>query len=489
MTSKISKKTNSVSDQTEVGEVDFEEQFNVDETIKAFFKEHPSLHFRTMTHIFIDILKKLSTNLTETITSSTNQKILSLVSDIKRDISGFKYEVTAKLHDIKKEYIEDVKMIISNGHLTMTEKIQSIMDKNNEIILTKTNGIVNEVVPKTQEKYYSQLDATIKQMHQSINQETSKLANCLDKEDKDKEQEFVNLVDSQFNKMIVNLQQPIFSFIQSSEERTTGHVQQMREKMVLQQSAQELMNQELHQFLNKYQNNSSSKGNFSETEVQSLLEHIFPTDEIVRTTGETASGDFIVYRTDKKKPSILFENKNYDRKVSSEEVEKFKRDVQNKKIHGIFLSQNTNITYKSDYKIDIINGLIHIYLPNLNYNREKLQVAVDIVDNLSSAFELLQSHDMDVVHCTKEDIDDLLEMYNTFAKQKIMMMDNIKNFVKQISENIEEINMSIVRKILNKNGRCVEEDFKCKFCNFVGKNKGSVSAHMRTCKSNPDSAK
>ena len=46
-----------------------------DQTIIAFYKENPNLNFVTMNHIFIDILKKLSTNLNETITNNINHNL------------------------------------------------------------------------------------------------------------------------------------------------------------------------------------------------------------------------------------------------------------------------------------------------------------------------------------------------------------------------------------------------------------------------------
>jgi hypothetical protein len=51
-----------------------------DQTIIAFYKDNPNLNFVTMNHIFIDILKKLSTNLNETITNNINHHFHGFVN-------------------------------------------------------------------------------------------------------------------------------------------------------------------------------------------------------------------------------------------------------------------------------------------------------------------------------------------------------------------------------------------------------------------------
>jgi ligand-binding sensor domain-containing protein len=57
-------------------------------------------------------------------------------------------------------------------------------------------------------------------------------------------------------------------------------------------------------------------------------------------------------RKNKDKPTILFENKDYNRNVSTDEILKFERDIQKQQHHGIFISQKTPITFKDNFQID-----------------------------------------------------------------------------------------------------------------------------------------
>jgi hypothetical protein len=459
-----------------------------DQTIIAFYKENPNLNFVTMNHIFIDILKKLSTNLNETITNNINHKILSTLTDLSKDIMGFKQDITTKLHDTKKEYIDNVKLILENSTMTTNDKIQNILEKNSDAIVTKTTSIINEIVPKHNDKFFNQIEVSIRNLYDSINQDTNKLIENINKDDKNIT-EFVNNIDTKFNSMITSMQQPIFSFIQSSEERTSNNVQQIRDKITSQQLSQESLNFGVHEFLNKYKHNSSSKGNVSEYELYSILQIIFPSDEIIDCSGETSTCDYKVNRLNVKKPAILFENKDYSRSVTTEEIKKFERDLKQQKLHGIFISHKSNITYKEPFQIDIIDNLIHIYLPNTEYSVEKIKIAVEIIDTLSN--KLIHITDIQAetttINITKEDIDELVEMFNDFNTQKASIIDTIKTSNKQILDKIEGMQINSVKKLLNKNGVFQsDDDFKCKHCTtFTGKNKASLGAHIRNCKFNP----
>ncbi len=59
-----------------------------DDTIVSFYKENPHLDFIIMNRIFIDMINNLSTNLSDTITTSVNAKILSLVTDIHSNLTN-----------------------------------------------------------------------------------------------------------------------------------------------------------------------------------------------------------------------------------------------------------------------------------------------------------------------------------------------------------------------------------------------------------------
>ena len=456
-----------------------------DETILAFYRENNNLDFVAMNHIFIDILKSLSSNLSNTINSTINSKVLSMVTDIHTNLNSIKTDVIIKLGESKKEYIEDIKTILQNNSLTTNEKISSLIERNNDNLLAKTTLIVNDVIPKSQDKNYIQIENCIKSFCSSITQDTTKLLELNNKDDS-RSESIIKDIESQFSKMIVTIQQPIFSFIQSSEERTNLGIQNVKDNLITQQTVSQKLNSELNDFLNKYKNNSSSKGNISEAELYYMLQSLMPSDEIIKVNSDTATCDLKVIRMDKNKPSILFENKDYSRSATTDEVKKFERDLQTQKLHGIFISQKSPITYKNNFQIDIINGIIHIYIPNAEYDTNKIKIAIDVIDSLAIKLKLIENSNDDDYYISKEDMEDIIEEYKNFVTQKLQMIDTIKLLTKQLIDKLEDIQLPKLKKLFMKFGNIENDnDFKCTICNaWAGKSKASLGAHIRSCKLN-----
>ena len=464
-----------------------------DETIINFYRENTHIDIITMNRILIDILKNLSYDLTKTINNTINTQILSIVSNIDNNISLMKSDILLKLYDSKKEYIEDLKIILSSNFLLNNEKINTNIEKSNEHFISKLTTMIHEIIPKNQEMYYTQVEQCIRNFSSFVTQDTSKLLEITNKisnsiKDDTLIKNFIETIDTQLTKMFSAIQQPIFSSINSSEERTNIGIQQIKESIILNQSIQETLRNEMNDFLNKYKNNSQFKGNVAEIDLQHMLHTIMPSDEIIKVSSDTATCDFKVNRKDHTKPSILFENKYYkNRSTPTEEVKKIERDIQLQKHHGIFISQESPITYKDNFQIDIINGLIHVYIPNANYEIEKIKIAIDIIDNLSLKLNALSKSNEDEYTISKEDIDELAEDYRLFGIQKSQMLDTIKLVNKQLTDKLEEIQLPKFKKILIKFGN-IENDngFKCSLCNtWSGKNKASLAAHIRGCKFNP----
>lgn len=464
-----------------------------DEHIVSYYRENPNIDIVTMNHIFIDILKNLSSNLSSTINSTINTKILSIVSDIDKNISLMKSDILLKFHESKKEYIEDLKTILYNNISSNNDKITSGIEKSNEQLLSKMITTINEIIPKSQENNNLHIEGCMKTLFSSISQDTSRLIEITNKIDNTQKNDtliktFIDNIDTHLIKMFSTIQQPIFNTIQSSEERTTSGIQQIKDNMILQQNIQETLRNEMTDFLNKYKNNSQFKGNVAEIELQHMLLSFMPSDEVIRVSNDTATCDLKVNRKDSVKPNILFESKNYkNHSATTQEVKKFERDVQLQKVHGIFISQESPITFKDNFQIDIINGLIHVYIPNGNYDVEKLKIAVDIIDNLSLKLNSQQKETDNEYSINKDDVEDILEEYRVFGVQKSQMLDTIRLVNKQLIDKLEEIQLPKIKKFLMNLGTIENDnDFKCTFCNsWSGKNKASLGAHIRNCKFNP----
>jgi hypothetical protein len=281
------------------------------------------------------------------------------------------------------------------------------------------------------------------------------------------------------SQMLQNSQQPVLSYITASEERLNSNILNIKDTSSVNQKSQEKIFSELSDFLNKYKN-SSHKGNLEQNHLLSLLTQMCPTAELVVTSNLSASGDIIMKRKDR--DHILIENKDYEVNVNPKEIEKFIRDVEENNCHGIFLSQNTGITSKTNYQIEIHNGKILVYIHCVQYNKDKIQIAIDIIDNLLPKLEELET-DEDDSFISKDTLDDINREYQMFASQKLAIINFLKDNNKKVISQIEDMKFSTLNNYLSTKYAFVKKDgFTCTVCNtFTAPNRKSLSAHERWC--------
>lgn len=459
-----------------------------------FYNENKNIDIEKANLLLIDFIENMFNEMTNA-NSNINAQILSYISDNKNQIQFIKSNLSmvnenlTKLNtdiannimvqfmNLKKDYIEDVRQIINNGSLSTNEKISSLMDKNNSHLIDKTTLILNDVIPKNQDVFNKQFQLSLKQFYTLITEETNKLAKTMNN---DKSlNEFINNFENKYSAMMNNIQQPLYSFFTASENRITQNIDILKENSSVALTSQTKLQEELGEFLGKY-NVSSNKGKFGEENLSTILNSMYQNAEIKNTTSMKSAGDFLLRRLDK--PTIMFETKNYKNNIDKEEVSKFIVDIENQNTHGIFLSQYSGISFKQNYQIDIHKGKVLVYVQNCEYSIDKIRIAVDIIDNLSVKLEDLNEDDENNT-ISKEILNDINNEYQMYIQQKETMMTVLKDFSKKMISQIEDIKFPELDKYLSQKYAFVKSScFNCDLCNtFTACSKQSLSAHKRGC--------
>ena len=237
-----------------------------------------------------------------------------------------------QLTSLKTDYISDVKELLANNTLHANEKISTLLDKNTTNLIDKTSLVLGDIIPKNQDKVYQLIQENLNSFHTAINKDIRNLVDSVS--DEQSRQEFLNMIDSKYSSLTQSIQNPIFTYITASEGRVTKNIDHLKENVSSSDGVQSKLFNGLEQFLNKYQN-SSNKGKFGEHQLNGVINSLYSNAEIINTSGSKAAGDFIMKRLEK--PTILFENKEYDHNIPKDEVLKFIRDIDVQNTHGIFM--------------------------------------------------------------------------------------------------------------------------------------------------------
>jgi hypothetical protein len=470
--------------------------------IYNFYNNNKNLNIETANLLLIKFIESVFNHMTENQESNINLQILSFMNENRVEIGNIKSNLTSinenlskinsdvlntmtlQFVNLKKEYIDDVKQIVTNNMLTTYEKIDSLVDKNSGHLLDKTTLILNDIIPKNQEHLNKQIMENLKQFHQLVTEDTNKLAKSMNQESS--LSEFIISFDKKYSTVMQNIQQPLFTYFAASEDRINKNIDTLKESSLQSMVGNNKVFEDLGEFLGKYKG-SSNKGKFGEQNLSSILNSTFTNAEIINTSGTKASGDFFMKRIDK--PSILFENKDYDYNIPKDEIAKFIRDVDSQNMHGIFISQYSGIAFKQNFQIDINKGNVLVYIQHCEYSIDKIRIAVDIIDNLSVK---LQDLNLDEENNTisKEVLDEINVEYQAFINQKESMTTVLKDFNKKMMTQIDDIKLPCLDKYLSQKYAYVKANcYTCDICNiFTATTKQSISAHKRGCakKSKPE---
>ena len=240
-------------------------------------------------------------------------------------------------------------------------------------------------------------------------------------------------------------------------------------------------NDKLNNLLNRFEN-SSAKGKMSENLVLNTLKDMYPNAEIYSVGQTKETCDIMLVRNNK--PKILVENKDWRRPVIQEEVKKFMRDIELQKCCGLFLSQNTTITTKDNFEINVHDGNVLVYVHCANNDPEKIKIALDIIDAFSNTLKLLEEEscsDQDMNTISKEVSDHINAEYQNFLSKKNKTIKMAKEFIQTLVKQLEEFTIPSLETYLASKYSLSSSKFVCEFCGFMGKNQQSKSAHIRGC--------
>jgi len=435
-----------------------------------FYKNNENVSFEAINLIFLDLIEKINNDMSSTLTNTINSEILDYVKDLKNTVSSLTNTIIVKFHDINREYIENIKLILTSSASDNVDKLTTVLDKNTELFV---NRITNEF-PKNTLELNNMIKEKLQAFQQVIVDDIGKQLNSTIKSENS-----INEYIASLDVKIQQFQQPIYSFINANQEQITTSLSTLKEANIVSQANQDKVLNELGDFLNKYRTNSAFKGQSSEHMLENILNKMYPSSEVLDTRAVKECGDYMLKREGK--VPILIENKNYDLNVNIDEIKKFLRDIKTQKCSGIFLSQYSGIVSKPNFFIEIHDSNVLIYLHNVEYSQEKIKTAIDVIDSLSNKLrELNASENEEGIIIRKDILDNINKEFQVFINQKELLMSSVKDFQKKMLIQIEDLKMPDLTEYLNSKYASIQnQEWCCDICKASFTKKSSLASHKK----------
>lgn len=459
-----------------------------------FYEKHKNLDIEDMNIILIEILEKLYNTSENTLNASSVRLLLDNIKNLQSQMNSFSdsfskmqsdlnMNFVMKLTEFKKEYIEDVRMILINN---TSEKIVPLFEKYNDILQDKTRIIINDIIPKNQESLKRDIIHYMKALQDNLDKEFEIFSN--QKITPELLNNLISSIDDKFSKTIVNTQGILNNIVSSSEHRMTSQIGEIKDLANSTNITNKQLHNNLNEMLKKFEN-SSIKGKISENLLFNVIQTLYPNAQIDYAGGTKESGDIILTRKDKS--VILFENKNYDNNVGKSEIDKFYRDIDVQKCNGILLSQKTAIVNKDNYEIELYNGRIVIFLHNVNYDSDKIKTAVDIIDHFQEIlYDINENNDSNnaSIEICKYKLEEINTEYNNFINVKMNHIKTIKECSQKMLSQAENFKLPNLENILSKNfsNSLSSKEHICEYCGYKAKNPRALIAHLRGCNENKE---
>ena len=442
-----------------------------------FYSANPHIGFEAMNLILLGLLEPLNSDIGKLTHLTATGEILNYVKEIKLGVASLSDSVALKLDGHNRHFLETTKLVIGAASNDNTDKIVQILNRNTDTFIEK----INTSIPKTQDDASRRIQDSLAALQLTLQTD---IKTCMASSNRDGAiKEFMSSLEQRLQQQ----QQPIYTYLTSHQEQLTAQLTHIKDGVTLNRSSSDKLFSELGDFLGKYKSSSQFKGQCSENMLEAVLNKLLPTADVANTTAAKASGDFIIRRDDK--PTILIENKNYERNVNPEEVKKFLRDVTEQRCSGIMMSQFSGIASKPNGFIEIHDTNVLIYLHGVDYSADKIKMAVDIIDNLSSKLEAVSAQEeLTGIIIKKEVLDRINEQFQLFMNQKDALLGVMRESHKKVISQIEDMRLPDLSAFLNDKYASIQnQQFLCDVCSMAFTNKRSLASHKKMHKNKQSS--
>jgi len=342
---------------------------------------------------------------------------------------------------------------------------------NNMIMRNIQKALCSDVVQTHQqeliEKNMSELKTLLKDLNNSDKPNTSHM---------DSIKEYINNFEMKSSMLLQNAQQPIYSFLSSSEDRLQQSISSIKKESSLDDESR-MMLKDISKMLSLLPDYICSEDMLSKK-----LTKLYNTADIRNLSCDEDRQSVLMKRF--RKPTTFFQLVSQDENVNSEQITEMLACLSEQNCNGILLSNHSGFSGKKDFHIDIHNNNIIVYIHNFAKNEDKLQMAIHIVDGFISRMNEISNVNTTGVHITQDLLEKINNEYQLFISQKTAVVDMLKENQKKVINQMDEIKFPCLDKYLSTkfSAPVATGGLKCDVCkNYTANNLKALAAHKRGC--------
>ena len=413
-----------------------------------FCKKHPNFDLEKTLISFIEIMEQA--NIEPTLNSNLAQQIIENIKILQNQVNSMDSMFVNKQNDLKKEYIEDIKLImVKNNNESLP-----IIKEYNEAFFNK----LSLMIPKEQQSQTLYIQTILKNIEQNVVIEMNK-----------------GITQGSIDSMMNNIEQKFSNILTHSEQKIGGILSAVSEN----KKDESVLHSKLDQMLSKLGKNTD-KGKISENLINLNLQSIYPNAEIIDMSQTPHSGDFWLVRKDKH--TILIENKNHDGTVYATGVQKFIDNMNTQNLCGIIISQNSNIVHRENYEIEIHNGNVAVYIHNGNYDPSKIKIAVQIIDTFKNKIDKNKIENGNSFNIDRDILEKINTQFQRFNNKKSQHISEIKIMYDTLLKSAEDMELEELGTFLEENGLLTNvKKFICSNCPRNFPTQKGCDTHERIC--------
>ena len=431
--------------------------------VVTFYKQNPHLSIDTVNLLIVDLFEQMSTN-----TIHTESTILDQVNNTLNTLNT----VTKTLQT----NLESSVLTIADNDNDNNMAIGELIEANNSLLIRQMVDTINKVVPDNN-SCYSEIAKTLDTFYKSITSDTQKL---VDTNSSTSIKEYMNNFEMKTTIMLQNLQQPIYSFISASEDRINKNIHAIRSN-----ETPEIYSKLVSDISSLICTNQPQKMVITNGDkyLVGLLTKTFNSADISMKQLGMSTNTLTLKRM--RRPTVFIQNYDTEYNVSSDETNQFMTLISDDNVCGIVLSQQSGISGKTNFQIELHNNNVIVFIHNADYSSSKIEVAISIIDNLYNQLrQFVKYGTNDDFTIPKDLLESINNEYQLFISQKTAVVEVFKESQKKVLAQIDEIRFPCLDRYLSTkySAPIVKPGLKCDLCkSYNANNLKALAAHKRGC--------